>query len=81
MSNSVLPIEAAQDALNGIQPMASTNDLSPPTTLITEPQPPVLISVQEVLLGTAAALSPRPHYARRAMYLENARMAREMERL
>jgi hypothetical protein len=57
---------------------------------------PVFISVADVMFGTAAApvtsarwfdtlrarfLRPRTHPARRADYLENAAMAREMHRL
>ena len=106
MSNSLLPVEATQDAVDDSQPTTSTEDLSPPATLVTEPQPPVLITEQELMLGTTAAVAPgstpitprmidalrvvgaalrppppRPHYAREAMYFENARMAREMDRL
>jgi hypothetical protein len=104
MSESTLSVEATQDATTGIQPTVSNDDLSQPP-LVTEPQPPVLITEQEVMLGTAAAVSPRstpitrrmidalrvvgavlrppprPHYARRAYYLEYAAMSREMDRL
>jgi hypothetical protein len=84
----------------------SNVDLSQPPTLVTEPQPPVLIHEHEVMLGTAATVAPRstpitrrmigalrvvraalrpppprPHYANRTLYLENARMSREMDRL
>ncbi|MCV7444190.1 hypothetical protein AWB91_09990 [Mycobacterium paraense] len=48
----------------------------------------VLISTQQVLFGTAAALGAhrktdpqRRHYPKRYGFLENALMAREMERL
>jgi hypothetical protein len=106
MSNSLLPVEATQDAVDDIQPMTGEDDLSPAATLVTKPQPPVLITEQEVMLGTAAAVAPRstpitrrmidalrvvgaalrpppprPHYARQATYIEDARMAREMGRL
>jgi hypothetical protein len=105
MSSSVLPVEATQDAVNGIQPVAPNEDLSPPPTLITESEPSVVIAEQEVMLGSAAAVAPRsttltrrmigalrvvgasfrppprPHYARRAAYIESACMAREMHRL
>jgi hypothetical protein len=105
MSSSILPVEATQDAVDDIQSMTSKDDLSPPAILVTKPQPPVLITEQEVMLGTAAAVAPkatpitrmidalrvvgaalrppppRPHYARQAMYFEDARMAREMDRL
>ena len=106
MSSSILPVEATQDAVDDIQSMTSKDDLSPPATLVTKQQPPVLITEQEVMLGTAAAVAPeanpithrmidalrvvgaalrppppRPHYARQATYIEDARMAREMDRL
>jgi hypothetical protein len=55
MSNSVLPDEATRD----IQPITSNEDLSPPATLIAEPESPVLITEQQVMLGTAAAVTPR----------------------
>ena len=97
MSDLTLFVEATQDAITGTQPTVSKDNLS---------QPPVLISEQEVMLGTAAAVRPRstqitrrminalhvvgaalqpppprPHYARRAYYLERAAMSREMDRL
>ena len=106
MSNSPLPVEVTQDAVDDIQPMTSEDDLSPLATLVTKPQPPVLITEQEVMLGTAAAVAPRsipitrrmidalrivgaalrpppprPHHVGRSTYLEDARMAREMDRL
>jgi hypothetical protein len=96
MTDLRLSIEETQDAITGTQPTVSKN-LS---------QPPALISEQEVMLGTAAAVRPRstqitrrminalhvvgaalqpppprPHYARRAAYLERAAMSREMDRL
>jgi hypothetical protein len=97
MTDLRLSIEETQDAITGTQPTVSKDNLS---------QPPVLISEQEVMLGTAAAVRPRstqitrrminalhvvaaalqpppprPHYARRAYYLERAAMSREMDRL
>jgi hypothetical protein len=97
MTDLRLSIEETQDAITGTQPTVSKDNLS---------QPPVLISQQEVMLGTAAAVRPRstqitrqminalhvvgaalrpppprPHYARRAYYLERAAMSREMDRL
>ncbi|OBI92965.1 hypothetical protein [Mycobacterium sp. 1245805.9] len=52
------------------------------------PSTDVLISTQQVVFGTVAALAkrrdadrPRRHYPRRYGFLENALMAREMERL
>ena len=106
MSSSILPVEATQDAVDDIQSVTSKDDLSPPAILVTKPQPPVLITEQEVMLGTAAVVAPRstpitrrmidalrvvgaalrpspagPQYARRETYIEDARMAREMDRL
>jgi hypothetical protein len=99
-------LDAAQAAVSDIQEAASNDNPSQPATVVTEPQAPVLITEQEVMLGTAAAVSPpstsitrrmmdalhvvgaafrppppRPHYARRAAYIERACMAREMDRL
>ena len=51
MLNSILG--ATHDATVG------NDNLSQPTVLVTEPQAPVLITEQEVMLGTAAAVSPR----------------------
>ena len=97
MSDLTLFVEATQDAITCTQATVSKDNLS---------QPPVLISEQEVMLGTAAAVRPRstqitrrminalhvvgaalqpppprPHYARRAYYLERAAMSRAMDRL
>jgi hypothetical protein len=58
MSNLSLSIEATQDAVTGIQPNVSKDNLSQPPTLVTKPEPPVLITEQEVMLGTAAAVQP-----------------------
>ena len=109
MSEMTLPIEAtqdAQDALGSAQLAVSTDDVARPPALDTEPQPPVLITEQQVMLGTAAAVRPRsipitrrmtdvlrvvaealrpppprPHYARRAYYIDHAAMSRAMDRL
>jgi hypothetical protein len=106
MSDLTLSVEATQDAITGIESTASKDNLSQPPTLVTEPEPAVLITEQEVMLGTTAVVSPRstpitrrminvfgvvaaalrpppprPHYARRAAYLERAAMSREMDRL
>jgi hypothetical protein len=59
MLDSRLSIEATQDAVTGTQPTRRTDDLSAPPTLVTEPQPPVLVTEQEVMFGTAAAVRPR----------------------
>lgn len=97
MTDLRLSIEDTQDAITGTQPTVSKDNLL---------QPPALISEQEVMLGTAAAVRPRstqitrrminalhvvgaalqpppprPHYARRAYYLERAAMSRAMDRL
>ena len=104
MSNLTLSIEATQDAIASAA--VSNDDLPRPPALETEAQPPVLVTEQEVMFGTAAAVRPRsipitrrmtdvlrvvgaalrpppprPHYARRAAYLERAAMSREMDRL
>ncbi len=55
-----LSIEATQDAITGAQPTVSNGDLSQPPALVTKPQPPVLVTEQEVKFGTAAAVRPRP---------------------
>jgi len=106
MTDLRLSIKETQDAVTGNQPSASRDNLSQPPTLVTEPKPPVLISEQAVMLGTAAAVRPgsiqitrqminalhvvgaafrppppQPHYGRRAVYIESARMSREMDRL
>jgi hypothetical protein len=52
-------LETTEDAVTGIQPAVSDDNVTEPTTLVTEPQPPVVITEQEVMLGTAAAVSPR----------------------
>jgi hypothetical protein len=49
MPELTLPVEATQDASTGIEPTVSQD--SPP-------QPPVLVTEQEVMLGTAAAVRP-----------------------
>jgi hypothetical protein len=59
MLDSTLSVEATEDAITGIQPAVSEDNVTEPTTLVTEPQPPVVITEQEVMLGTAAAVSPR----------------------
>ena len=59
MSDSRLPIEATQDAITGTQPTVSNDDLSQPPALVTDPQSPVLVTEQEVMFGTAAAVRPR----------------------
>jgi hypothetical protein len=59
MPDLTLSAEATQDAISGIQPTESKDNLSQPPTLVTEPEPPVLVSEQEVMLGTAATVRPR----------------------
>jgi hypothetical protein len=54
-----LSIEATQDAITGTQPAVSNDDLSQPPAPVTKPQSPVLVTEQEVMLGTAAAMRPR----------------------
>jgi hypothetical protein len=104
MSTLTVPIEATQDVIASAA--VSADDLARAPALETEAAPPVLITEQEVIFGTAVALQPpsipttrrmvgvlravatalrppppRPHYARRAGYLESAAMSREMGRL
>jgi hypothetical protein len=57
MSNVTLPIEATQDAIT--RAAVRTDDLARPPALETEAQPPVLITEQEVMFGTAIAVRPR----------------------
>jgi hypothetical protein len=57
MTDLRLSIEETQDAITGTQPTVS-NNLS---------QPPALISEQEVMLGTAAAVRPRSTQITRRM--------------
>jgi hypothetical protein len=57
MSNLSLSIEATQNAIASAA--VSTDDLPRPQALETEAQPPVLITEQEVVFGTAAAVRPR----------------------
>ena len=104
MSNLSLSIEATQNAIASAA--VSTDDLPRPQAWKPRRSRRVLITEQEVMLGTAAAVRPRsipitrrmigvlrvvgaalrpppprPHYARRAYYLERAAMSREMDRL
>jgi hypothetical protein len=67
MTDLRLSIEETQDAITGTQPTVSKANLSQPPTLVTEPEPPVLISEQEVMLGTAAAVRPRSTQITRQM--------------
>jgi hypothetical protein len=57
MSNLSLSIEATQNAIASAA--VSTDDLPRPQALETEAQPPVLITEQEVVFGTAAAVRPQ----------------------
>ena len=58
MTDLRLSIEETQDAITGTQPTVSKDNQS---------QPPVLISEQEVMLGTAAAVRPRSTQITRRM--------------
>ena len=58
MTDLRLSIEETQDDITGTPPTVSKDDLS---------QPPVLISEQEVMLGTAAAVRPRSTQITRRM--------------
>jgi hypothetical protein len=52
-----LTLETTQDAVTNAQATASKDELL--EVLVTTPQPPVVITEQEVMLGTAAAVWPR----------------------
>jgi hypothetical protein len=67
MTDLRLSIEETQDAITGVQPTVSNDNLSQPPVLISEPEAPVLISEQEVMLGTAAAVRPRSTQITRRM--------------
>ena len=58
MTDLRLSIEETQDDITGTPPTVSKDNLS---------QPPVLISEQEVMLGTAAAVRPRSTQITRRM--------------
>ena len=51
-----MSIEATPDVVTDAQANVSNDELL--ELLVTEPQPPVVITEQEVMLGTAAAVSP-----------------------
>jgi hypothetical protein len=55
MLDSIL--KTRQDAVTDAQAAASNDELL--ELLVTKPQPPVVITEQEVMLATAAAVSPR----------------------
>jgi hypothetical protein len=57
MSDLTLSVEATQDAIASAA--VSTDVLARPPALETEAQQPVLITEQEVVFGTAAAVRPR----------------------
>jgi hypothetical protein len=56
MSSLTLPIEATQEAIASAA--VSTDELGRPPALETEARPPVFITEQEVMLGTAIAVQP-----------------------
>jgi hypothetical protein len=60
-------LEATQDASTDIQPAVSHDKPAQPAAAVTEPQPPVVITESEVMLGTAAAVSPRSTHITRRM--------------
>jgi hypothetical protein len=60
MLDSPVSVEAPEDAITGIRPTVSSENPSQRATSVTKPQPPVLITEQEVMLGTAAVVKPRP---------------------
>ena len=53
-----MSIETTQAVVIDAQPSAGNDELL--EQLVTRPQPPVVITEQEVMLGTAAAVAPRP---------------------
>ena len=57
MSNLSPSIEATQEAMASAA--VTTDGLARPPALETEAQPPVLITEQEVMFGTATALRPQ----------------------
>jgi len=59
MSDLGLSIEATQNAVTGTQPTASNDESSRTAAPIARPQPQVLITEQQVMFGTAAAVRPR----------------------
>jgi hypothetical protein len=64
MLDSIL--KTTQDAVTDAQAAASKDELL--EVLVTEPQPPVVITEQEVMLGTAATVSlPRTPITHRMM--------------
>ena len=67
MSDLRPSIEATQDAITGAQPTVSNDDLLQPPAPVTEPQPPVLITEQEVMFATAVVVSPRSTLIARRM--------------
>jgi hypothetical protein len=88
MSQSPKTSAAAPEAIEDAEPNIVKDGLS---------HAPVIITKQEVVFSTAAAMSPRPpirvvgaalqprparrHYPQRISYLEQSRMSREMDRL
>jgi hypothetical protein len=53
-------VGATQDAIIDIEPSVSSDNLAQPASSVAEPQPPVLITEQEVMLGSAVVVRPRP---------------------
>ena len=97
MPQSATTSAATPDVVEDVEPTLVKDEMSPA---------PVLITEQEVVFGTAVALSsqrasrsrrlfaairaagsalrlppPKQHFPQRSRYLEQARMAREMDRL
>ena len=97
MAQSPTTSAATPDVIQDVEPTLAQDGMS---------HGPVLITQQEVVFSTAAAMSPRPasisrrlidaiqvvgaalqqpparrHYPPRSWYLEESRMAREMDRL
>jgi hypothetical protein len=97
MTDLRLSIDETQDAITGTQPTVSKDNLSQPPILISEHEvmlgtvaavPPRSTQITRRMINAlhvvGAALQPpppRPHYSRRAYYVERAAMSREMDRL
>ncbi len=59
MPQSEPSVDYPQDAITGTEPTLNIDEQLRPPAPVTEPQPPVLITEQQVMFGTAAAASPR----------------------
>jgi hypothetical protein len=60
MLDSPVTFVAPGEAITGIGPVVDGDRQSERSTSVTKPAPPVLITEQEVMLGSAPALAPPP---------------------